>query len=72
MVVSLSLEDTCTSSGRWVVWWLISAGAVVEALKIMGYADCEVTTHTQLHLHGHNPANPWVEQPMYTVVAHRT
>jgi SAM-dependent methyltransferase len=58
--------------GRWVVWWLMSAGAVVEGLKIMGYGDVEVTTHTQLHLHGHDPANPWVEQPMYTIVAHRS
>jgi SAM-dependent methyltransferase len=57
---------------RWVVWWLISAGAVVEIMKILGYGDCEVTRHTQLHQHGHDPANPWVEEPMYTVVAHRT
>jgi SAM-dependent methyltransferase len=57
---------------RWVVWWQISAGAIVEVLKIMGYADVTVTTHTQLHLHGHDPANPWVEEPMFTVVAHRT
>ena len=35
MVVSLSLEDTCTSSGRWVVWWrcfcwLTAAGVEVR------------------------------------------
>jgi SAM-dependent methyltransferase len=57
---------------RWVVWWLISAGAIVEVMKILGYGNCEVTQHTQLHQHGHDPANPWVEEPMYTVVAHRT
>jgi SAM-dependent methyltransferase len=57
---------------RWVVWWLISAGAVVEIMKILGYGDCEVTQHTQLHQHGHDPANPMIEEPLYTVVAHRT
>jgi hypothetical protein len=59
-------------SGRWVIWWLISAGAIVEMMKILGYEDCTVTEHTALHQHGHDAANPWVEQPMYTVVANRT
>jgi len=58
--------------GRWVLWWQISAGAVIEMMKILGYGDCTVTEHTQLHQHAHDAANGWVEQPMYTVVAKRT
>jgi SAM-dependent methyltransferase len=57
---------------RWVVWWLISAGAIVEVMKILGYGDCEVTRHTQLHQHAHDPANPMSPESMYTVVAQRT
>ena len=57
--------------GRWVTWWLISAGAVVEMLKVLGFGDTEVIEHKQLHQHGHDPSQPYVEQPMYTVVGRR-
>lgn len=59
-------------AGRWVVWWEISAGAVVAMLQCLGFGRTTVTTHTQLHQHGHRPDIPYVEQPMYTVVGERT
>lgn len=57
--------------GRWVIWWKISAGAVVSMLKILGFGKTTVTTHTQLHQHRHDPNVPYVEQPMFTVVGER-
>lgn len=59
-------------NGRWLLWWLVSAGAVVEMLKILGFDKTTVTTHTQLHQHEHKSDVAYVEQPMYTVVGERT
>jgi SAM-dependent methyltransferase len=58
--------------GRWVVWWEISAGAVVAMLEIMGFGKTQVVRHTQRHQHGHRADIPYVEQPMYTVIGERT
>lgn len=58
-------------AGRWVIWWELSAGAVVQMLEVLGFGDTTVTTHTQLHQHRHDPDAPYVEQPMYTVVGRR-
>jgi hypothetical protein len=58
--------------GRWLLWWLISAGAVVEMMKILGFDKTTVTRHTQLHQHGHVSEAEFVKQPMYTVVGERT
>jgi hypothetical protein len=55
-------------AGRWVIWWSISAGAVVEMLKILGFGRTRVVEHSQLHQHGHVADAPYVEVPMYTVV----
>lgn len=57
--------------GRWVLWWLLSAGAVVQMLDIVGFGNPEVTQHTQKHQHGHRSEAAYVDQPMYTVVAER-
>lgn len=56
---------------RWVVWWEISAGAIIEMLKILGFGDISVTEHTQHHQHGHVESAPFSDVPMYTVVGHR-
>jgi hypothetical protein len=57
--------------GRWVVWWELSAGAVVAMLECMGFGNTRVVRHTQLHQYGHDPETPYVEAPMYTVVGER-
>lgn len=56
---------------RWVLWWELSAGAVVAMLGILGFRCREVLEHTQLHQYGHVQDAPYLEVPMYTVVADR-
>lgn len=58
-------------ASRWVVWWELSAGAVVAMLQILGFTDITVTEHTQLHQHGHVVDATFTEVPMYTVVGRR-
>jgi SAM-dependent methyltransferase len=58
-------------TGRWLLWWLISPGAVIEMLKILGFGDITFTEHTQRHQHGHRDV-PFVDQPMYTIVGRRS
>jgi len=57
--------------GRWVIWWEVSAGAVVSMLQVLGFTDTRVVTHTQRHQHGHDRSTAYVESPMYTVVGER-
>jgi hypothetical protein len=57
--------------GRWLLWWLISAGAIVEILKIYGFKKTTVTEHLQLHQPGHRTDIAYISQPMYTVVGER-
>lgn len=58
-------------AGRWVIWWEVSAGAVVAMLEILGFGATTVTTHHQRHQHGHDASAPYTETPMYTVVGRR-
>lgn len=57
--------------GRWVIWWEVSAGAVVSMLEVLGFTDTTVITHTQRHQHGHDESAAYVETPMFTVVGER-
>ena len=59
-------------SGRWTVWWSISAGAVVQMLDTMGFREARVIEHKQRHQLGHDTDAPYSELDMYTVVAHRS
>jgi hypothetical protein len=59
-------------SGRWTLWWSISAGAVVQMLDTMGFGDARVIEHTQRHRFGHITDAPYDDVDMYTVVAHRS
>jgi hypothetical protein len=58
-------------SGRWTVWWAISAGAIVAMLETLGFGNVQVTEHTQLHQLGHDAAAEYCEMPMFTVVGSR-
>jgi hypothetical protein len=58
-------------SGRWTVWWQISAGAVVQMLHTMGFRRAEVFEHTQKHQFGHVVDAAYDDIHMYTVVAQR-
>jgi O-methyltransferase len=58
-------------SGRWTVWWAISAGAIVAILYTLGFRDVAVTEHTQRHQFGHDASAEYDEMSMYTVVASR-
>jgi len=58
-------------SGRWTLWWSISAGAVVQMLDTMGFRDARVIEHTQRHQFSHDPDAPYGDMEMYTVVARR-
>jgi len=58
-------------SGRWTLWWSISAGAVVQMLDTMGFGDARVTAHTQRQRLGQLVDAPYDDIDMYTVVAHR-
>jgi hypothetical protein len=58
-------------SGRWTLWWSISAGAVVQMLDTMGFRDVRVVEHTQRHQFGHDATAPYEDMEMYTVVARR-
>jgi hypothetical protein len=57
-------------SGRWTLWWSISAGAVVQMLDTMGFGDTRVVEHSQRQRFGHRVDAP-DDVEMYTVVAHR-
>ena len=57
--------------GRWVIWWSISAGAVVRMLDALGFTRCQVITHKQSHQFGHVLGSPYQDIEMYTVVGHR-
>ena len=59
-------------SGRWTVWWTISAGAIVEMLYAMGFRDSRIVEHTQRHQFGHVADSEYQDIQMYTVVAHRS
>lgn len=56
---------------RWVVWWELSAGAVIAMLEILGFNCTRVIEHSQLHQHGHKADAPYMDMAMYTVVAQR-
>jgi hypothetical protein len=58
-------------SGRWTLWWSISAGAVVQMLERMGFGEARVIEHTQRHRFGDVADGPYDDVDMYTVVAHR-
>ncbi len=57
--------------GRWVIWWSISAGAVVRMLEMLGFTRSHVIEHTQAHQFGHVVGAPYQDMPMYTVIAER-
>jgi O-methyltransferase len=59
-------------SGRWTLWWSISAGAVVQMLDAMGFRNVRVVEHTQRHQFGHATDAAYDDMEMYTVVASRT
>jgi O-methyltransferase len=59
-------------SGRWTVWWAISAGATVAMLQTLGFDQVKVTEHTQRHQLGHDANAEYCEMPMYTVVGERS
>ena len=58
-------------SGRWTLWWSISAGAVVQILETLGFRKTQVIEHTQLHQFGHTSAASYEDMKMYTVVGER-
>ena len=58
-------------AGRWVIWWSISAGAVVRMLEMLGFTRTRVTEHVQRHQYGHIVGDPYRDVPMYTVVGER-
>jgi Methyltransferase domain len=58
-------------SGRWTVWWAISAGAVVAMLDTLGFRNVQVTEHAQRHQLGHDANAKYADMPMYTVVGQR-
>jgi hypothetical protein len=58
-------------SGRWTLWWSISAGAVVRMLETMGFRETRVVEHTQRHQFGHVASAPYEDMQMYTVVGRR-
>jgi hypothetical protein len=58
-------------SGRWTVWWSISAGAVVSMLETMGFRNTRIIEHTQAHQIGHVTTAAYDDVQMYTVVGER-
>ena len=58
-------------SGRWIVWWSISAGAVIRILETLGFRKTRVVEHTQKHQFGHKAAAEYDDMKMYTVIAER-
>jgi O-methyltransferase len=59
-------------SGRWTVWWSISAGAVVQILETLGFGKTRIIEHTQKHQLGHVSDAPYDDVQMYTVVGERS
>jgi hypothetical protein len=57
--------------GHWVIWWSISAGAVVRMLETLGFKRSQVIEHKQSHQFGHVTSAPFEDIDMYTVVAER-
>lgn len=58
-------------SGRWTVWWEISAGAVLAMFDLLGFRKTEVTEHVQRHQFGHDRESEYKDIKMFTVVGHR-
>ena len=58
-------------AGRWVIWWSMSAGAVVRMLETLGFTRLQVSAHKQSHQFGHVAGAPYKDIDMYTVVATR-
>lgn len=53
------------------LWWGLTPGAVVEFLRVLGFADATVTRHEQRHRYGHDRDAGFGTASMFTVVAHR-
>ena len=58
-------------SGRWTLWWTISAGAIVQILETLGFRHTRVIEHTQKHQFGHQSTAAYEDIHMYTVIAER-
>ena len=54
-----------------VVWWLLSPGAVVRMLKVLGFFETTVYFHSQVHHPYHELDKPSVEHLFFTVVGQR-
>lgn len=54
-----------------VNWWLISPGAAVKMLNMLGFAHVEVTCHEVAFRRGHDPAQAKVRRFMYAAVGQR-
>ena len=54
-----------------VVWWLLTPGAVVRMLKVLGFFETTVYFHSQIHHPYHELDKPSVEHLFFTVVGQR-
>jgi SAM-dependent methyltransferase len=56
------------ASSQWDTWWSFSPDMLVQYLGVLGFSECVVTDHEQMHVYpgGHS------QMPMFTIVASRS